>query len=112
MGKQSAAYGWSGGFSPGSPVFAFKKGACCVFFFVGLWTVCHGLFAFRIGVIGRLHSVIVAVPRHLLYFFCYGIIDYVTLHILFNSEPASILPKSVLDLCRPDRTGFPSGGYM
>ena len=32
------------------------------FFFCGLFTVCHDLYALPIGVIGRLYSVIVALP--------------------------------------------------
>ena len=32
------------------------------FFLCGLYTVCHGLYALPIGVIGRLYSVIVALP--------------------------------------------------
>ena len=45
-----------------------EKGAgCFAFFFVyGLCTVCHGLFALPLGVIGRLCSVSVATPGHLL----------------------------------------------
>ena len=37
--------------------------------FCGLCTVCHGLFALPLSVIGRLRPVIVATPRHLLYCF-------------------------------------------
>ena len=34
----------------------------------GLCTICHGLLALSFGVVGRLGSVIVAIPRHLHYF--------------------------------------------
>ena len=37
-------------------------------------TVCHGLFALPLGVIGRLWSVIVVLPGHLLYYFCASIL--------------------------------------
>ena len=34
----------------------------------GLCTVCHGMFALPLGVIGRLSSVTVAIPGHLLFY--------------------------------------------
>ena len=51
-------------------LFSFFLSFFFFFFFVcSLCTVCHGLFACPLGVIGRLWSVIVAIPGHLLYYF-------------------------------------------
>ena len=40
----------------------------CLSLVCGVCTVCHGLFTFPLGVIGRLCSVIVALSGHLLYY--------------------------------------------
>ena len=45
-----------------------KELVAMLFLVCGLCNVCLGLFAFPIGVIGRLHSVIVALPGHHLYY--------------------------------------------
>ena len=53
----------------------------CFSLVCGLCTVCHSLFSLPLGVISRLWSVIVAIPRHLL---CYVTMWSLGLHIKFS----------------------------
>ena len=57
----------------------------CIYFILvcALCTVCHGLFALPLGVIGRLWSVVGALPRHKLYYFSPCLFLSVISHVLF-----------------------------
>ena len=56
--------------------------------FCGFCTFCHGLFALPVGVIDRLCSLIVAIPRHLLFVcflfcFCFVCVFFFVVFFLF-----------------------------
>ena len=67
-----------------------KELAALRFFVCGLCIVCHDLFVLPLGVICKLCSVIIAIPRYLLYYF-----------------PASIFHKSIAGHYRP--VSYPDG---